>query len=370
MQPQKALRQLRNNSARPTFRAPPGALFVVSRPPHTHQLYTFFDTFKPCRAWSAKDARDLNPAMSAMTPAERKRLERQADNLSSNTAIFAPVQYNYPAPSHDASGIAAQDYAFVQELQRRAVPPATSDVVRRAAHDLWKNSSKSALAVQIPELVFDPPTFDVHVVRNSEDLSKVLRRPFSFIFIPRSSGLVNTHGWTIEKQVAALGAGKGQAYQPSKKTARGGQSTHNVGHSALKSFLDAESRKPEHSGINFLDICNPTKFYFPPAEVHSVSLVDQIRDYNFSESWGRGKAPERDRSDEWTILTGGPSSSPWHNDHGGQTTVVVGLEGEKIWHGVSGDWETARKRFYVNGFRGCNYPNGIFHITLGPGDCL
>ena len=279
------------------------------------------------------------------------------------------VEYQFPRPNDNETGTAQIVYDFVRQLQG-AKPPTTSHIMNDETRKLREECNKTAMCFRLPELLTNPPTYEVDLVSSHKQLLAVLQRDFKMIMCFDDSGLVQTHNWTIEKQIESMGNGVGQAYQPARAVGRTGETTHDVDTSVLRRiFLDDDGPRPEEIGTNFLDIANRSSHRFCPDAIPEVSLVHRIRAISHTGSWSR-EAHQACSEDDWIILTAGTSASGFHVDYAGYCTVVVGLQGCKYWYTVNGKSEDLWKTFYFNGPRGTEYANGISVTPVAPGVCV
>jgi len=106
-----------------------------------------------------------------------------------------------------------------------------------------------------------------------------------------------------------------------------------------------------------------------------VSLLHKIKSLALEGSWARASALDNlgepfKHLQGWMIMTKGPTVSPFHVDHAGYCTAVVGLEGGKVWNVTKGDWESVRNTFHLKGPRYFDYADGVAKIWINSGDCL
>lgn len=287
------------------------------------------------------------------------------------TTPLPPLDYSFPEPEYDADGIAGADYHFVQELIAVATPPTTSDAPKNVVSELrGLANAPNSLLQKVLHILQDPPApHAVTLATSHEQLDKALSCKFSFIKL--SPGLVDLHGWTLEKQIASMGQGTGQAYQPAKKMTKHGETTHNVTSAVLPGFLNPDAQAPDERGTNILDMANLSGHRFYPDAILEQSLVHQIRLQFFKGSWSRSAQQGWESlKNEFMILTNGGVVSPIHCDQGGRVAYLFVIDGCKFWYGTKGQWAEVQKEFQLNGPRCPHYRSGMFGIQLRRGDAL
>lgn len=125
--------------------------------------------------------------------------------------------------------------------------------------------------------------------------------------------------------------------------------------------------------FNILDAARPDRMKVEPEEVFKVSILDQLdrqEGHGGRSTWQGNLGRNGNR---WLILTHGPYSSPFHVDSAGRCTLVVGLQGHKIWHwpnGMERDREAIWNHFAMFGTGETRWPDGVSRISIGRGDML
>jgi hypothetical protein len=226
----------------------------------------------------------------------------------------------------------------------------------------------------IPALLRNPIAYDCQLIARpgaNEELESELRRPFKLLLVRPAADLVPKVRWSITSQLNTYGTGGAPAYQPAVASA-GEQTTHDVeGDMMRKIFLEPHKVSPAFRLSNVLNCRNTARLSFFPTEILKVSLLHQIDFQSNNAAVSRSDAdptpiPEYD----WVILTPAGMISVFHTDHAGYATVIVGIEGRKVWVMPNGPSERVHAQFSIKGPYNTEWDDGVSATSIGPGDML
>lgn len=282
---------------------------------------------------------------------------------------LSPIRYSIPDIEDGSSESLRLDFEFIERLRAVENAPTTSNVLKTAVQQLRDGEEDTTVAML--RLLQAPPNVDILLITTRAELTSGLNTRFNIMLLHHIHELTPTQGWSIERQIQSLGDSSGQAYQPSRDVPEDEPLTHNASMDVLRTaFFTPTNQLVEHRHSNFLDMANRSGRQFIPPEIIDLDLVHQIRNHTFRGSWSANSVSPAPGIRDWTILTQGPSTSPFHVDHAGHCTFVLGLEGDKIWYVTNGAWERNLHRYRIGGARHTGYPAGISAIRVGPGDSL
>lgn len=313
------------------------------------------------------------------TSSNAMRLKRSRELKAKYSAKEKVVKYptgSYMAPITPDVGTANDDFQFVKAIEERQPRElTTSRVLTAKAWEICNIKTKEDMIPAQIEAMKNPPPYEAVDVLTHEEMLNVLKTDYKLVRCSAAAAkedkeLANTHNYTIEKCIAHIGKGHGQAYMP-QRSIENGASTHPLKFEDLQRvFGDDGPSDPADFGMNILDIKNVSQRDFHPTAIKDVDLLHRIEEIRRTGDWSRAAdsmAPELDR---WLIMTMPSSASPFHVDYCGFNTCVVGLEDGKIWHTLPGPWEEIIRRFYFGGCRETDYARGVEFTKLEKGVCL
>ena len=260
-------------------------------------------------------------------------------------------------------------YDFVCRLKLVTTVPKTNLVLKERLAAI-KNFPKHDMMRKTYELLLYPEAYDLTIIETDDELEEALRKSFGMLKLNNSQEpLVPVCTWTIQKQIESMPKTKGQAHQPLRME-KNGVSTHDVEYEDMaRIFLRPGEVRQEERGSNFLDIGNNTKLTFCTAAITRVSLIDQINRGSATAPWARGSQKQL-VNDDWIILSKEESVSPFHADSAGCCTAVTGVDGEKNWFWLKGEWEEVQLAFQAGGPQQTSYAAGIASTVVKKGECM
>lgn len=235
--------------------------------------------------------------------------------------------------------------------------------------------TKHMIRTNTPEMMLVPARASINGMYE-QLLSSMLNTHFNAIYLPA----VKTYKpiWSISDQLKKMRGQNGDAHQPA--SARSGQaSTKPINYESVEQAFSNDVPTDNDYGLNVLDIANMSGRRFTPDEVRDVDILRIIHDKQTRQSsynrdaalaQGRQHGPSVRLAPEWMILSMHGAVSPWHADSAGYCTIVVGLEGCKVWYLVKGDWSETKVEFDIYGTHHNKWNAGVFSVPIGPGCSL